>query len=367
MAASRRTRSLHEIRRRLFARALTAFDKVPSEEATATLSRLEGLNLLIETHESMMRRSRRLTVLASLAVASAAVLAAGSCAVTSARVEMRALATDVRFKTQRQQPVTDLIAMHDVAMSDIAVIDGPSELGFHPGVRALRIDAPSEPVVLEPVQVPAGTWVTLERMPSQRYRLTLRPPESADGIELVVSIGGKVSATVEPPAKTADPTAQHSFAFPRQLVARWSKGVAASLAFSSSDVTFTKPGPIDALQFERSEQVADHRLTVSALRSAEVVFPDYQRRTLPIAEAERVTLGGVSGYARGISAREDGLSLTFAGSATRVELGDDARENQLPSVLDYVTSRTQWVTLGSTIGALFAVVFAAWSWWRETE
>jgi hypothetical protein len=327
----------------------------------AALQRLEHLDKLVLLQSRVDGRARQLLVVLCVLVLMAVVVAAASIDVSTARIELRARATAVRLQTQTDQRVTDLLTVRDVSASGISQVDGPSELGFSGATTGFRLASRGQAIVLEPIDLSAGTWLTIERTASQRYRLTLLPPGIRGTVSIALALTGEVEAVVDGANVTAGPVVKRLPA-PRQLSLSSKPGDPLVLTFSSPDESLIKALTITQMRFERLDQVADQRVPVSSLLSAELRYPDYASRVETASESDWLELSGVAGYAKGVLNDDDALAVRFTGAVSGVRVGDGpSAKSVIPSLLDRVTRYGDWITAGSVVGALLTAAFTVWT------
>jgi hypothetical protein len=314
-----------------------------------------------------------------LAATAAAVVTVSSYRVSSARIEIVAHVSEAQLITAVTQSLTDFLPITSISLDRVASFRGLDEAAAPGSPTTLHLDRSSEPFGLNPIaDLPAGTAVTMAHTFGRRYRLTLEPPPGQQ-IAIGVSFSGALNARVDREGESETSLSLSSGRGVRQIAGRWATGQMALITFETMSRPATRLLQVQALQFERDEQVGRYRIPVSTIREGTLSFPDFGDRHVTLGETTRLTLTGPTGYARLQALDPTGqqskgnqedtvLKASLSGEASNVELGaDGARRSQMPTWLDVVTGQSRWIAIGSTVGALLALMFASWTWWKESE
>jgi hypothetical protein len=346
-----------------------AFERAAAEAATdprdpqlkPSLDALEHLDSLIAAHARITRRGQRWGLVALFALLVLLALAATLRHVASATVDVKVTASSVRMRSGAQQTFTELIGVKDVVLTGLQSVEGPSELGFGQPTGQLRLQGTGEQVSIEPIVLQPGTLISLEMIGPGRYRLSLK---AASAITLSFSLVGEVRAILDGPGRNT----RTLLAKPREVVARWKPREQATLTFSTDETLLTKPVDIDMLEFAREEFVADNQLLVSTVNTGEILYADYERFTLPIAEGAMLTLGGLHGYARRVAVRDGALAVSFRGTASLLQIGEGGgRRNRLPTWSDTLTKSSYSFPVITATFALIGTLVGLWNWWRDSK
>lgn len=353
---------LRGVRQQLFERAVRTMEAEARTggDVDGSLRAIARVDALITAHAKSDNRRWRFVIVALVMVVGVGVLLMSYVHIGSARVELKTATSSVRVQSRLEQRLTDLLSLSDVVVSGPAALDGPSELGFGGDSSQLRLESADSPIVMEPIELPPDAWASLQTAGEPgRYRLTLR---FTDVATVSFSLSGKVRAIVDGSDRTA------VIATPREVVARWRPGDLAILTFSTKEAILTRPVAIRALDFMRYEIVANYQVPVPAQTGGTLSFTDYQRRELTLPSDVPVTVRGVDGYTRSITAEKSALNVAFHGAVTGLTYGDGASErNQLPTWLDAVTRNTEWLALLSAASAFAATAVGWLKWWRQSE
>jgi hypothetical protein len=355
-------KTLLHLRRDLFDSAFEVAARDPRDETLkGRLEALEHLDALIETHARVRKRRARALLLLAFACVALLVFVGNANHLATATVDLETTSSQLTVTVPTSQRLTDLIAARELTMTGLASVQGPAELGFGAPTSQLRLAGSlQDPIVMEPIDLPAMTVASIQTTgEAEGCRLTL---ELKEPMRLAFTLSGKVRAMMDGPNR--DRTAK--LAKPRNVEARWNAGGFVTLVFSSQQTTLTRPLAINALEFVRDEIIASRQLSTSTLTGGQLRFPGLTRVPVTIERGQRLTLTGIDGILRAVTVKKEKFSASYRGLATTADLGDGAgRRNQLPTLLDVATQRTQWVTLVSTLVMAISSVLAVTNWWRS--
>ncbi len=354
----RHLRRLYAARRDLLDRTAAAVERSPHDPELSTLiPALTQIEHAIASERQRTRRDERVVVVAlCTAVGVAAVLA--SALRISSRMELRATASSIQLRSRAGQSLTNILALTEVAVSGASFTEGAAELGVEGQTPEVQLTAGDAPMNLEPLRVSAADRIELSTTARPgRYRLVIN---SGRPLSMALSLMGGVTVT-DGQQRTLN------FAVPHQVTATWPAGVSAIITLSTSETTLTRALAVDALGFTEEEYVADTRKRVSSLRSGEVLFPVVDQ-ALTLREGQHVTIGGLDGDARSITAKDGALTIAARGTVRTLDVGEGgAAVSTLPSALDYLTRRRDWVAIASAIAGVIAVATGFRKWWRDDE
>ena len=340
-------------------------------DALANAQRLAQL-VQLQRDIAPIRKESRWAVAALFAATVAIVSFLLLAHVRESEVELDLVVTNLRFKVDSRQQLTDMLQLETLGASGLSHVALPGiEVNGSASVSAVRLStdasgAAAGTISLEPMVAPAHAEITVGvgDVPGE-FRLSISRLDAV----LRADVNGTIHA--------AEPRSQEqtlNVVTPQSIVlAPGSTDVNLDLAPQRADATLFAPGlTITDMTVMRIDEVHEGDQTVvraaSTIRSGSVYLEELGGRELRLRANEGLRFAEAFGEIRSIARQGGGLALNFHGRVRGMVCGPlEHPRNLMPRWLDWLRANQPLSLLWGSALYLFGLSTAVRQWWKKND
>lgn len=335
-----------------------------------TAAALERLARLAEIEAANRPGKKRWPLVAALLLTLLVVSLLLFVRVPRTEIELNATVTETGFVLAKPQLLTEALQVVALGAAGLREIELPGNAKRPPRIvraendAALRLaaaDRPGGSITVEPLALPAGTYVGLRRGATpNRLRLSI----AGAGIVVRANVNGPVQAGL-----AGEPAEQIDFARPAPVLLRAADQLDLDLEFAKLPADIFVPQlAVRELALARIEQFVDAERTLlrrlSTIVSGSLYFESLDGRERKLRAGEAIGLAEAIGELRTVRLGEANVALAFHGSVGDIRGGTEAAARSLmPTVLEWLQARHGLSLLWGTSLYLFGLLAAVLRWW----
>ncbi len=296
--------------------------------------------------------------------------------VSKTDIELNILVSEMKFKLQKRQFLTNLMQLSVLGVSGIREINIPrsegkeanksnssDDSGFSLQLSEADSLKKEGTLTLGAISLPANSFVSLKTNEnSSRFEMTLQDSE----LLLRANVNGKILM-----GTSTTPSERLHFLSPRAIDIRAGSDDV-DLAIKLNNVNgnfFAKRLLADSLSFTSIEEhnEDEHPLVrnLSSLISGTMFFESLGGQKYQFREGEDIRFGWSSGEIRSISLKDNHIAIAFHGTVSGMTTGSGSNAKSLmPTYLEWLKERHGFGLLWGSTLYIFSLFFTLFKWWR---
>lgn len=337
----------------------------PSDDAAvrAALRRVRAIDAMIAARQKQIWQRLATAFAVAVCVIVFCIGIAASYRGGTVNIELDGKVDKVEFRVVDGGILTEPVTISELAVDGAERIEWPIELTRPPTGRVQRVEAIEGALLLAPIEVPPGTWISVELLEANRVRVDLTNTSGVAIPDLAVSVPPRIHVDGLPSPVTL-PGTRHLGVRPPAKSLR--------LTLTTAQLVLTRPMAVNELRFVREDPTPTGIDNVSSIRSLAIEFPGNERQPMTLRESTWLDLGGLTGFVRAVRIDGSGsradpprLAASYSGSVSRLMVGGrQPSANALPSLLERIGRRSDVTAIVTTLVAVVSLFAAIFSWWR---